>query len=67
MNWIKTNVFNILNLIVLVYVIYELQSIKKIAEMTNEEATLNNVKLDYVESDINTTYYKDSAETVNKK
>lgn len=53
MNWIKANFFSVINLVILVYVIFELQTIRKIAEQTNEEAILNNVKLDFVESDIN--------------
>jgi sensor domain CHASE-containing protein len=53
MNFLKNNAFNILNLVVLVYVILELQTIKKIAISTNVEAELNNIKLDFVESDIN--------------
>ncbi len=53
MNWLKYNLFNILNLVVLVYVIYELQSIKEIAKQTGEEAQMSNIKLDYVESDVN--------------
>ncbi len=53
MNWIKQNLFNLLNLVVLVYVIYELQNIKSIALQTSVEAEMSNIKLDYVESDIN--------------
>lgn len=53
MNWIKQNLFNVLNLVVLIYVIYELQSIKTIALQTSVEAEMSNIKLDYVESDIN--------------
>lgn len=53
MIWLKNNIFNIINLIVLIFVIFELQNIKKIAEQTNQEAELNNIKLDFVESDIN--------------
>ena len=60
MKWLKDNLFNVVNFIILIYVIFELTSIKKIAEQTNEEALLNNVKLDYVESDINTKEIKDS-------
>lgn len=53
MNWIKQNLFNVLNLIVLIYVIFELQNIKNIALQTSVEAEMSNIKLDYVESDIN--------------
>ncbi|MDX2196575.1 MAG: hypothetical protein NW207_09175 [Cytophagales bacterium] len=60
MKWIKDNLFNILNLAILLYVIIELNSIRRIAEETNTEAMLNNVKLDYVESDINTSLIHDS-------
>jgi len=53
MIWLKQNLFNILNLVVLIYVIYELQNIKRISLQTGEEAQMSNIKLDYVESDVN--------------
>lgn len=53
MNWLKQNLFNILNLAVLIYVIFELQNIKAIALQTGVEAQMSNIKLDYVESDVN--------------
>ncbi|MFN0049121.1 MAG: hypothetical protein ACKVOU_08375 [Cytophagales bacterium] len=53
MNWLKQNLFNVLNLIVLVYVIFELENIKAIALQTGIEAQMSNIKLDYVESDVN--------------
>lgn len=59
--WLKQNAFNIINLLILMYLLVELNQIKKLAEETQEEAVLNNVKLDFVESDINTKYLEDTS------
>lgn len=60
MNWIKANLFNLINFALLLYVMYELSAIRQIAEQTNNEAELSNIKLDYVESDINQKQMVDS-------
>lgn len=60
MNWLKQNMLSITNLLLLIYLLFQLASIKSemsvlhiIATKTALETELNNSKLDYVESDIN--------------
>ena len=60
LKWVKENIFNIINFVLLLYVLYELNDVRRIAEATNSEAEMSNLKLDYVESDINKQTIPDS-------
>ncbi|MDX2189856.1 MAG: hypothetical protein SFY32_08320 [Bacteroidota bacterium] len=56
----KDNIFNLINFALLVYVLFELNDVRNLAQATNTEAEMSNLKLDYVESDINQKSYPDS-------
>lgn len=73
MNWFKQNFLSLINLFLLVYLLFQLSNLKSdlenvriIATKTAREAELNNSKLDYVESDINSRMI-DSVEKYKKK
>lgn len=66
-NWLKSNILNIIILIGLFFVIFqvanlksELNLVKELSQKTARETELNNSKLDYVESDINSNRIQDS-------
>ncbi|TAG53589.1 MAG: hypothetical protein EAZ27_10570 [Cytophagales bacterium] len=66
-NWLKSNILNIIILIALFFVIIqvanlksELELVKELSQKTARETELNNSKLDYVESDINSNRIQDS-------
>lgn len=75
MNWLKQNILSIINLLLLVYLLVqlanlktELDDVRDIATKTAHETELNNSKLDYVESDINSnSRFIDSMENSKKK
>ncbi len=74
MNWIKNNLLQMAILAVLVYVLIQisilkadLDEIKIISKKTAKETELNNFKLDYVESDINSKFADSVDESAKNK
>lgn len=73
MNWIKNNIMQMSIIVILVYLLIqialiksEIDEIKVISTKTAHETELNNSKLDYVESDINSKFV-DSVKKDTKK